>query len=116
MQEIGKIRGTAWKLFSISPKWFIWKFVLSFLWKDFFFEALYSHKIETLKIFKIKNKQNEISHGRGNSPRNALKGIVGVHYQCIVIAVLIPKILSKQLQELASVWELESSVLLWLRY
>ena len=34
-----------------------------------FFEGLYSQKIKTLKNFKIKNKENKISDGRGNSLR-----------------------------------------------
>ena len=32
-------------------------------------------KIKTLKNFKIKNKENKISHGRGNSLRNIYKYI-----------------------------------------
>ena len=31
----------------------------------FFFEGLFSQKIKTLKKFKIKSKENKISHGRG---------------------------------------------------
>ena len=38
-----------------------------------FFEGLYSQKIKTLKNFKIKNKENKISHGRGNSLRNKIE-------------------------------------------
>ena len=40
---------------------------------DFFFEGLYSQKIKTLKYFKIKNKENKIYHGRGNSLRNKIE-------------------------------------------
>ena len=29
-----------------------------------FFEGLYSQKIKNIKNFKIKNKENKISHGR----------------------------------------------------
>ena len=42
----------------------------------FFFEGLYSQTIKTLKNFKIKNKENIISHGRGNSLRNKVRGCV----------------------------------------
>ena len=36
------------------------------------YEGLYSQKIKTLKNFKIKSKENKISHGRGNFLRNFL--------------------------------------------
>ena len=42
----------------------------------FLFEVLYSQKIKTLKSFKIKSKENKISHGRGNSLRNKVRGWV----------------------------------------
>ena len=42
-----------------------------YIW--FFFEGLYSQKIKTLKYFKIKNKENKIYHGRGNSLRNKIE-------------------------------------------
>ena len=38
-----------------------------------FFEGLYSQKIKTLKNFKIKNKENKISHRRQNSLRNKIE-------------------------------------------
>ena len=41
-----------------------------------FFEGINSQKIETLKNFKIKSKENKISHGRGNSLRNKVMGWV----------------------------------------
>ena len=41
-----------------------------------FFEGLNSQKIKTLKNFKIKNKENKISHGRGNSLRNKVRSWV----------------------------------------
>ena len=41
-----------------------------------FFEGLYSQKNETLKKIKIKNKENKISHGRGNSLMKKVGGWV----------------------------------------
>ena len=42
----------------------------------FFFEGLHSQKNKTLKNFKVKSKENKISHGRGNSLRNKVRGWV----------------------------------------
>ena len=41
-----------------------------------FFERLYPQKNKTLKNFKIKSKENKISHGRGNSLKNKVRGWV----------------------------------------
>ena len=38
-----------------------------------FFEGLYSQKNKASKNFKIKSKENKISHGRGNSLRNKVR-------------------------------------------
>ena len=43
----------------------------------FFFEKLYLQKI---KNFKIKNKENKIYDGRGNSLRNKVRGWVGLYF------------------------------------
>ena len=48
-----------------------------------FIEGLYSQKIKTLKNFKIKSKENKISHGRGNSLRNF--HCTFPHFHCILI-------------------------------
>ena len=45
--------------------------MLTFFLRDFIHK-----KIITLKNFKIKNKENKISHGRGNSLRNKVRGWV----------------------------------------
>ena len=42
--------------------------------------GLYSQKIKTLKNFKIKSKENKISHGRGNSLRNKKKRITNTSF------------------------------------
>ena len=41
-----------------------------------FFLSDFIHKNKTLKNFKIKSKENKISHGRGNSLRNKVRGWV----------------------------------------
>ena len=43
-----------------------------FFWGTLFFRKLY------MKNFKIKNKDNKISHGRGNSLSNKVRGLVEV--------------------------------------
>ena len=43
--------------------YFYWQYQIA---SYFFCEGLYSQKIKTLKNFKIKNKENKISHGRGH--------------------------------------------------
>ena len=35
------------------------------MYESTFIEGLYSQKMKTLKNFKIKSKENKISHGRG---------------------------------------------------
>ena len=42
----------------------------------FFFEGLYFSKTLYMKNFNIKNKDNKISQGRGNSLRNEVRGWV----------------------------------------
>ena len=38
----------------------------------YFFRDFIPKKIKNIKNFKIKNKENKISHGKGNSPKNTL--------------------------------------------
>ena len=46
-------------------------------WTNFYFEGLYFTKKLYMKNFNIKNTDNKISQGRGNSLRNEVRGWVG---------------------------------------
>ena len=50
----------------------VWSHTFNFFWGTLF------TKIKTLKHFKIKCKENKISHGRGNSLRNKMRGWVNL--------------------------------------